>query len=137
MSGMSRSARPVAVTGLLVAALMGGLVLFQVLLAAGAPWGRAAYGGQSAELPAYLRVASAVAAVVWSFVALLVLRRVGVIGWSPMPTRWLRAASWVVVVVMALATVLNAITPSAIERAIWFPVSALMLVGMLVVVLRG
>jgi hypothetical protein len=54
-----------------------------------------------------------------------------------MPTRWLRAASWVVVVVMALATVLNAITPSAIERAIWFPVSALMLVGMLVVVLRG
>ena len=127
----------VRIAGLVVGSLMGALVVFQVLLAAGVPWGRAAYGGQAANLPANLRTTSAVAAVVWSLLALVVLRRAGLFGWSPLPEGWIRPASWVLVALFAVATVLNAITPSALERAIWLPVSALMLAGILVIVLRG
>ncbi len=137
MDSTEQAAVLVRTAGLVVAVLIGALVAFQVLLAAGVPWGRAAYGGQAAELPANLRVSSAVAAVVWALFALVVLRRAGVTAWSPLPAAWIGPASWVLVGLFAVATVLNAITPSALERAIWLPVSALMLAGTLVVVLRG
>ncbi len=43
--------------------LFAALVVFQLALAAGAPWGRAAYGGQNpGVLPGRLRVSSVVAA---------------------------------------------------------------------------
>ena len=51
---------------IIVVAATAGLAVvaaFQVALAAGAPWGRAAWGGQhQGRLPARLRIASAVAA---------------------------------------------------------------------------
>jgi hypothetical protein len=127
----------VRLSGLTVAALIAGLVVFQLALAAGLPWGRAAYGGQSDLLPDSLRVASAVAAVLWSVVALIVLRRAGVISFSVLPQGWLVAAVWVVVALLVMAVVMNALTTRVIERAIWLPVSALMLIGTLVVALRA
>ena len=51
-------------------------VVFQLALAAGAPWGRAAWGGQNdGVLPVGFRVASGIAAVVWLWVLLVVLGR--------------------------------------------------------------
>jgi hypothetical protein len=111
---------------IVAAVLFAGLVLFQLALALGAPWGRAAYGGQNAELPTQLRITSAVAAVVWSGVALVVLKRAGLDVWAPLPASWLPVAIWVVVALLAVSIVMNAITPSAIERAIWLPVTILL-----------
>lgn len=129
---MSRS-RMVTVAGVGVAGLMVCVAAFQVLLAAGVPWGRAAYGGQSADLPPELRISSAVAAVLWLMFAAVILRRAGLVGWAPVPASWVRPLAWVVVALSAAATVLNAITPSPIERAIWLPAAAVMLVGTVVV----
>ncbi len=112
---------------IVAAALCVGIVAFQLALAGGAPWGRAAYGGQRAELPVRLRVSSAVAAVVWAGFALVVLRRVQLVGWAPLPDGWLPAAVWVGVALGAAAVVLNAITRSRVERAVWLPTSALLL----------
>jgi len=70
-------------------------------------------------------------------VALIVLRRAGVISFSVLPQGWLVAAVWVVVALLVMAVVMNALTTSVIERAIWLPVSALMLIGTLVVALRA
>jgi hypothetical protein len=137
MTGMVEADLWVRVSALLVAALLAGLVGFQLALAAGLPWGRAAYGGQYELLPDELRVASGVAAIIWSAVALIILRRAGVISFSLLPQSWLAAAVWVVVGILVLAVVMNAITTSAIERAIWLPVSALMLIGTFVVALRA
>lgn len=137
MTGIADAELWVRASGMLVAALMAGLVAFQLALAIGLPWGRAAYGGQYELLPDGLRVASGVAALVWSAVALIVLRRAGVVSFSLLPQNWLPAAVWVVVAILVLAVVMNAITTSAIERAIWLPVSALMLIGTLVVALRA
>ena len=126
-----------AAAAVVAAVLYAGLVLFQLALALGAPWGRAAYGGQSARLPVRLRVASAVAAVIWSGVALCVLRYGGFAVWAPVPDAWLPVVSWVVVALGAIAIVMNAITRSSLERAIWLPVSILMFATVLTVAIAA
>ena len=135
---MSFDAASIArIAAIAVAVLLIGLVLFQIALAAGVPWGLAAYGGQSAELSSSLRIASGVAAVVWSAAALIVLRRGGVSGWAPLPDAWLGVVIWVLVGLFAVSVIMNAITPSALERAIWLPVTVLLLVGTLIVAIAS
>jgi hypothetical protein len=53
------------------------LALFLAALAAGAPWGEAAWGGGDSQLSATQRGASAVAAVIYIAAALIVLGRAG------------------------------------------------------------
>ena len=121
----------------LAAALLVGLVLFQLALAVGVPWGRASYGGASAHLPTHLRVASVVAATVWTLALLVILRRAGHPVWSPLPLEWLPAAVWALVGLMVIACVANAATPSAIERAIWLPVSGALLASLVTIQLSS
>ncbi len=118
-----------------VAALSAGLVIFQLGLAAGAPWGRASYGGQPPRIRPALRVSSAVAALVWPLIALTILRRAGVEVWTPVPDPAVPVVVWVAVAYLAVGVVLNTITRSRIERAIWMPVTTVMFVGTLVVAL--
>ena len=124
------------IAGVLTSVLFAVLVAFQVALASGAPWGRAAYGGTNpGVLPPRLRLSSAVAAVVWTGVGLAVARRAGIPVWAPVPDAWLPVVAWVVVALLVVGTVLNAITRSAVERAIWLPFSLVLLVAALVVAL--
>jgi hypothetical protein len=54
--------------------------------------------------------------------------------------RWTRASAWLiwlVVAICALSLILNLITPSAGERAIWAPVVAVLLVCSLVVAISA
>lgn len=125
----------VFIAGVVALVLFGGLVVFQLALAAGAPWGAAAYGGQSSRLPTRLRVSSAVAAVVWAALALCVGRTAGIPVWAPLPDPALPVVCWVVVGLTVVAVVLNAITRSRVERAIWLPVSAVLLVATVAVAL--
>ena len=104
------------------------VVAFQVALAAGAPWGAFAMGGAfPSQFPPALRIAALVQAVLLIALAAVVLARAGVLlpGWSQV-SRWL---IWFVVAFAALSLVLNLITPSAGERAIWAPVAFLLLIS--------
>jgi hypothetical protein len=122
------------IAGIAALVLLALLVVFQLALALGAPWGRAAYGGQHpGVLPSKFRIASVVAVVVWAGVALVVARRAGLAAWSPLPVSWLPVVVWIVVGLMAIAVIMNAITPSALERAIWLPFSLLTLAATLTV----
>ena len=103
------------------AAVFGAVAAFQVALAAGAPWGEAAWGGGQAELGVGLRVASGVQAVLFSGFALVVLRRAGHHVWAPLPDRWLPSAVWILAGYMSLGTLMNAASRSDIERAIQTP----------------
>ncbi|WP_432544314.1 hypothetical protein [Kineococcus sp. SYSU DK002] len=114
---------PLLAAGATAALLLLVVAGFQVALAAGAPWGRAAYGGAPDHLPPRLRVTSLVAALVWATAALLVLRRAGVGVRTPLPEGALPAALWVLVALLAVGAVLNLITRSRVERAVWAPVS--------------
>ena len=91
---------------------------FQIALAAGAPWGRAAYGGTSpGRLPDHLRTISGLAALGYGTGAALVLRGSG----SPQArTRAFTTLS----VFMGVGALVNAASRSPVERAIWTPVSA-------------
>ncbi len=98
-------------------ALLAGVGTFQLALAAGAPWGAAAWGGQAAGvLPSSLRLASAASVLVYGgLAALVVTERPG----SSARRRLLTGAS----VLMALGTVGNLATQSPVER-LWAPVAA-------------
>lgn len=117
-----------------VAAGMSGVTaLFQLALAVGVPWGQVAYGGAAAELPREFRVSSAVAVVAWSLIGLVVLRRAGHRVWAPLPGTALPAATWAIVALTGVAVVLNTITRSPLERALWLPVALVLFLTTLVV----
>ncbi len=112
------------------------VVAFQVALAAGAPWGAFAMGGAfPGQYPPALRIAALVQAVLLLAFAVVILARSGVLflGRSRV-SRWL---IWFVVAFAALSFVLNLITPSAGERAIWAPVTFLLLISSGVVAFTG
>lgn len=96
--------------------LLGVAAGFQAALVVGAPWGAAAYGGgHSGVLPDSLRGTSAVAVVVYSGLAYVV--------WSdtltpPVQRRAYAALSGV----FAVGAVMNAVSPSMVEKVIWTPV---------------
>ena len=120
---------------LVYAILTAGIVLFQLALAAGAPWGAFAMGGAfPGQFPPALRVAAVVQALLLGALAAVVLARAGLI----LSSRRMRAARlvWLVVAFAAVSLVLNLITPSAGERRIWAPVALGLLLSSAIVALR-
>jgi hypothetical protein len=110
------------------------VIAFQIALAVGVPWGAYAMGGAyPGEFPPELRVAAVVQALILTVLALVVLARAGIAlpKWSR-ASRWL---IWVAVALSALSLLLNLITPSAGERAIWAPVALIMLICSVIVAL--
>ena len=100
-----------SIAAVAAAVLLIGNAGFQVALAAGVPWGKAAFGGRAARedgtLPAPYRGMSAGTAVVMVLVAWLVLARGGVVGSGPLSDAVVFWGCWVVVGLMALNTVGN------------------------------
>jgi hypothetical protein len=109
-----------------------GVVAFEIALAAGAPWGAYAMGGASpGQFPRALRIAAVIQALLLAGMAAVILARAGLVlpGWSRV-SHWL---VWIVVALTAISLVLNLITPSARERAIWAPTLLLLLISSLIV----
>ena len=104
------------------------VIAFQIALAAGAPWGEFAMGGAfPGQFPPAMRIGALVQAVLLLVMSAVVLARAGIIlpCWSVASRRLI----WFVVAFAALSLVLNLITPSAGERAIWAPVTFLLLIS--------
>lgn len=110
------------------------VIVFQLLLALGAPWGEYAMGGAvPGRYPPGMRVAAAVQGVLVGLLSAVVLARAGVAF-----TRWSQASArliWAVVAVSAATLLLNIITPSTGERALWAPVAFVLLGSSLTVAL--
>ena len=120
------------VAAIIYAILTVGVVAFQIALAAGAPWGAYAMGGASpGQFPPGLRVSAIVQAVLLAGMAAVILARAGLIlpGWWRV-SHWL---VWIVAAITAISLVINLITPSAGERAIWLPTLALLLISSFIV----
>ncbi len=99
-----------------------GVVLFQLALALGVPWGSYAMGGVfPGVFPPLMRFAALMQAALLVVTALVVLSRSGMV-----LRRWFRPSKWAIWFVVGLgviSVVLNSITPSAGEKAIWQPVA--------------
>ena len=113
-----------------------GVIAFQIALAAGAPWGAYAMGGAfPGQFPPALRIAAVIQALLLAGLAAVILARAGMMlpSWSRV-SRWL---AWVVVAFATVSLILNLITPSAGERAIWAPTALLLLISSIVVAWPG
>ena len=109
-------------------------VLFQLALAAGAPWGAYAMGGSHpGRFPTPLRLAAVLQGALLAAMAGIVLARANLAfpGWTP-SSLWM---IWVVVAVSTLSFGLNILTPTATERRIWVPVAGLLVVTSIIVAL--
>ena len=99
------------------------IVVFQIALALGAPWGFAAWGGQHpGALPTRLRIASGVAAlVIYPLIILVVLASAGLIeaAWLPGDGK---IVMWSLAGLLALGALANFASRSPRER-IWGPVA--------------
>jgi hypothetical protein len=112
------------------------LAAFQAALAAGVPWGHAAWGGESAQLSTGQQVASAVAAAVYAGAALTVLARAGVIWPSRTNAALVSWGTWFLAFAMALGAVPNFASQSRWENVVLGPL-ALALAALCTVVARS
>lgn len=115
-------------------ALLALLATLQACLAAGAPWGRLAWGGRHEVLPMGLRVGSLVAAVVLIIIAAIVTDAAGMtrlVPWAPL----VHPGIWVVAAIFGVSVVLNLISKSRAERRLMSPVAALLTGAIIIVAL--
>ena len=102
------------------------IILFQLVLTIGMPWGAASMGGKfQGKYPPRMRVVSLINIFIISFIAAIVLIKSEII-WLQFKS-FANIAIYFVVVFSLVATILNTITPSKIERKIWAPVAAMLL----------
>ena len=105
---------------LLAVALLALAAAFQVGLAAGAPWGAAAYGGRAVSadgsLPRGYRLGSGIAALVLLGAGWVVLASVSVVGRGPVAVSVLTVILWCLAALFALNTLGNARGRHPVER---------------------
>ncbi len=110
------------------------VVLFQIALALGAPFGHLAMGGSvEGSFPPPMRVGALIQAALLVALGFIILRGAGVLS-LPLPRRWL---IWLPVAFAGLTTFLNTITPSSAERSLWLPVAVVLLITSLYVAMKG
>ncbi|MCB9994518.1 MAG: hypothetical protein H6873_12790 [Hyphomicrobiaceae bacterium] len=108
------------------------IVLFQLALVGGAPWGDFALGGQfPGQLPPAIRVVSLVNVLILLLLGTVVAQAAALL--NRLRFTFPRYAMWLVVGFSAVALFVNLITPSAGERMIWAPVAAVMLLSSVIV----
>mgnify|MGYP003571113002 CR=1 FL=1 len=113
------------------AAIVAVVIVFQLCLVAGAPWGRLTQGGRhEGSLPAPGRIAAALS------IGLLVCMAAGISSAAGLFPHWPAWTAWAALAVQAPSMLANWATPSRAERRLWGPVTTLML-GLAVYVVFG
>jgi hypothetical protein len=112
------------------------MATFQILLAVGLPLGHAAFGGANAVLPARLRRASAISALVFVAAFYVVLARAGLLGVSR-GSAPVRVGIWVLAVIFGLSSVANGASHSRWERYLMAPIGLVLTACFVVVALTS
>lgn len=94
------------------------LTIFQVLLIAGLPWGRAAWGGQYEVLPTSLRIGSVTSIGLYILFYWVLRRRL-----QRPDSRFARVALWLMIAYSFIGVVMNLLSSSIWEKTIWAPVA--------------
>ncbi|MGH1413307.1 MAG: hypothetical protein ACRBB0_07420 [Pelagimonas sp.] len=98
------------------------IIFFQIALIAGAPLGEFTQGGQvKGALPARGRLIAAISIPILLFCGAAIVSVAGFPGLD-----WPRRTGWIALVVMTISAILNWITPSKKERAVWGPIMLVM-----------
>lgn len=110
--------------------ILAALAVFQLALAAGAPLGRFAWGGEHRVLPPRLRVGSLVSVLVYAVIAVIAWLRIVA------PGPFVSVAMWVVFAFFCLGVLMNAVSRSVRERAVMVPAS-IVLAGLSALIALG
>jgi hypothetical protein len=113
----------VKVAGIIGSTLLGLVIMFHVALAFGAPFGKAAWGGQhEGVLPKRLRIVSGVVAFVfYPLIIVAVLDAAGLFGGDLLPGNG-SVVMWILAVLFLIGALANLASRSTLER-FWAPVS--------------
>ncbi len=115
----------------IICVILVGLSVFQLLLIAGKPLGRFAWGGKHEVLPRNLRIASGFSILTYIFIGIIVL---GAVGHVPIfDVTFSLALVKIFAVYFAFGVLLNAISRSIGERVVMTPVAAVLSVCMFVI----
>ena len=114
--------------------LLAALAVFQIALAAGAPLGHLAWGGQHRVLPRGLRIGSAVSVVLYALFAFVIWRAADY-ATDVGDVRESYLMIWVLTAYFALGILVNAVSRSRPERFVMTPVVAVLFACCLVVAL--
>lgn len=108
------------------------VILFQLALALGAPWGGYTMGGKfPGVLSSKLRIAALAQIVVLLLFGAIVLTRSDMAFGTFYP--FSRVAIWFVVGFFVLGSIANLTTPSKGERLLWGPVNVIMLIAVILI----
>jgi hypothetical protein len=118
----------ITLAAVVASALLAGLAVFQLLLAAGRPLGRFAWGGQHEVLPPTLRIGSVVSVVSYAAIVWLLWRAVAQPGDAG---PWI----WILTAYFGLGIVMNAASRSRPERLVMTPVVLVLAVSCLLIAL--
>ena len=107
---------------ILYALIIALVVLFQVCLIFGAPWGQITQGGRyEGSLPVGGRVVATLSVPTLIFMGASITSAAGLV------PNWADWTAYAAIAVQALSTTLNWITPSQKERFLWGPITSIML----------
>ena len=130
MAGASVVTLRVVITlaAVVASVLLAGMAVFQLLLVAGRPLGRFAWGGQHEVLPRTLRIGSVVSVVSYAAIAWLLWRAVA----QPEDAQpWM----WFLTGFFGLGVVMNAVSRSRPERLVMTPIVLVLAVSCLLIAL--
>lgn len=104
--------------------MLGLLAIFQIALAAGAPLGKFAWGGQHAILSLSLRFGAASAVLRYAFVTFIALDRSGII--AVLPEEFSFWVMWIVVAHLGFSVILSLLSASKYEKMTLAPYTLVM-----------
>ena len=114
-----------------------GMLIFQILLAAGLPLGAAAFGGKYEVLPVKLRLASAISAFILAAAFYIILARGGLLGGGSQSSSLVRVGIWVLVTMFGVSTLANISSRSRWERLAMAPIGLVLTACCVIVALAG
>ncbi len=124
------------IAALVAASVLAAVAVLQLLLAAGLPLGRAAWGGAYPVLPPRLRLGSALAALILAVAGWVVLARAGLAPPGPEPAS-VHAATWVSAAFFAVNFFGNLASKSRVERLVMSPATLVLAACFALVALFG
>jgi hypothetical protein len=119
--------------GVILSLFLFGMAIFQLLLALGFPYGKAAWGGQHGNiLPTKYRIGSAISSIIFIFLISIVLSKSQNIEFynESFETIFM----WIATVFFGLSILMNVLSRSKLER-LWAPYVAVMFVLSLLLVI--
>lgn len=109
---------------LVLIGMLGLLAIFQVSLAAGAPLGKFAWGGEHTAVPLNLRFGAISAVLRYAFIAFIALNRSGTI--AVLPKEFSFWVMWLIAIHLGFSVILSMLSKSKYEKMTLAPYTFLM-----------